>query len=106
MTTQTWEDAKTQLLARNDTPCELCPDETLDDVRANKLDPNDPNIKQLEQIAAAYHNLDRQRDAAKAALDRQIAAMKQQGYSYPVLAKFSGIAMASVQYAVAKEAQR
>lgn len=63
----------------------------------------DPNIEQLHQLADQYRAAEEETRNARQQLDLLIQEMKRNGYSYPTLAKESGLAQGTIQNIVAKE---
>ena len=68
-----------------------------------RADPNDPSIAHLAQLTTEFREHEAAAAAMRTKMDHQIQAMKAAGYSYPVLAKVAGLAIASIQYSVARE---
>lgn len=62
----------------------------------------DPNIDQLHKLAEEYFDAEAESQRRRLILDAHIQQMKRDGYSYPVLARESGLAQGTIQNIVAK----
>lgn len=62
----------------------------------------DPSLERLKELSNLYQESLKQTNLVRYTLDKYIQALKQQGYSYPVLSKNSCFAQGTVQLIVAK----
>lgn len=65
--------------------------------------PPDPNIEELETMMAEYREKQTALDTARTKVYMYVQELKRQGYSYPVLARTTGFAVANIQKIVAKD---
>lgn len=63
----------------------------------------DPNIDHLQEMMTEYREVQTELDAIRNKVYTYVQELKRQGYSYPVLAKSTGFALANIQKIVAKE---
>lgn len=63
----------------------------------------DPNIDNLNQIAAEYHAAEETVKKIRVRLDALVQEMKKMGYSYSTLARETRLAQGTIQNIVAKE---
>lgn len=63
----------------------------------------DPNIDHLEAMMTDYREAQAELDAVRSKIYVYVQELKRQGYSYPVLAKTTGFAIANIQKIVAKD---
>ena len=62
----------------------------------------DPSLNRLKELSELYQESLKQTKEIRYSLDKYIQALKQQGYSYPVLSRNSCFAQGTVQLIVAK----
>lgn len=67
------------------------------------MTPPDPNITTLNEMADAYRRALSDAKHLRDKLDAYIQELKREGYSYPTLARESGLAQGTIQNIVAKE---
>lgn len=65
----------------------------------------DPNIDHLEDMMAQYRSAQAELEQIRNKIYIYVQELKRQGYSYPVLAKTTGFAVANIQKIVAKGAE-
>jgi hypothetical protein len=68
-----------------------------------RVHPDDLMVAHLKRLSAEFRQHETAATVVRRQMDRQIQAMKAAGYSYPVLAEITGLAIATIQYAVARE---
>jgi hypothetical protein len=66
-------------------------------------DEMDPNIKHLQRLVAEFRESEAETRRRREQVDVYIQELKRQGYSYPVLARESGLAQGTIQNIVAKD---
>ena len=68
-----------------------------------RVHPDDPMVAHLKRLTEEFRRHEDAAATVRNQMDRQIQAMKAAGYSYPVLAEATGLAIATIQYSVARE---
>jgi hypothetical protein len=71
--------------------------------QADEDEMDDPNIKHLHRLVAAFRKSEAETKRHREQVDVYIQELKRQGYSYPVLARESGLSQGTIQNIVAKD---
>lgn len=76
---------------------------TLSTGEADMAPANDPNFDTLHELAELYRQSEAETKRIRQRLDALIQELKREGYSFPVLARESGLAQGTIQNIVAKD---